>query len=165
MPTRPRRRWLSTPRAASSPTTEFSEASQGGNLTISDTTVDGSGGGFIEANGAIPVAELDNADLLGGTLATSGGGHISVVGSTFDGTQNKIVTDRGDVVVGDGQQLTLQGIIDNDGAGAVRTQSQASGDDTTLSIAGTATLEGNGNVTLSDDTHNIIAWQRSRVPP
>ena len=43
------------------------------------------------------------------------GGSITVVDSTFDGTQNKIVTNTGDVVVGDGQQLTLKGTIDNAG--------------------------------------------------
>lgn len=128
------------------------EASAGGQLIILNTTVDGSGGGFIEANGANSVVELQSADLLGGTLATSDAGSISVVDTTFDGTQNKPVNNTGDVTVSDGQQLTLLGIINNTGSIDIT----ASGDDTTLSIAGAVTLEGGGGLMLSDDTHNII---------
>jgi hypothetical protein len=63
------------------------------------------------------------------------------------------------VVVGDGEQLTLKGIIDNAGSSAI-INIQASGHDTTLSIAGTVTLEGSttlSEVALSDDAQNIIA--------
>jgi len=128
------------------------EASQGGQLVILDTTVDGSGGGFIEANGANSLVELRNADLQGGTLETSGGGVISAVDSTFDGTQNEQVNNAGDVVVSDGHELTLLGILNNTG----EINLNATGGDTTLSIGGIVTLEGGGNVVLSDDTHNIV---------
>jgi hypothetical protein len=128
------------------------EASDGGQLVILDTTVDGSGGGFIEANGANSLVELQNADLLGGSLATSDGGIISAVDSTFDGTQNKPVNNTGDVVVSDGHELTLLGIINNTG----EINLNATGDDTTLSTGGAVTLKGGGNVVLSDDTHNIV---------
>src|SRR5262249_11487282 len=113
---------------------------------------DGSGGGSIDALGAGSIVLLENADLLGGTLTTSGGGVISAIASTLDGTHNTTVNIAGDVVATDGHTLTLAGTINNTGIIAIDASTSA----TTLSISGTVTLEGGGEVVLSDSSFNTI---------
>src|SRR5262249_54855639 len=126
------------------------EATGAGGLVIENTTVDDSGGGSIEGNGGSSV-ELQNAVIVGGTLH----GAIVVTGSTastLDGTEHDVIN-TGNVRLSDGDQLTLNGTIDN--TGTIALDSVGSPTELQIGAAG-VTLDGGGTLILSDTAANII---------
>ncbi len=128
------------------------EATGTGGLTIYATTVDGSSGGSILADGAN--VNLQSATIVGGVLKTANGGVIRTVdsASVLDSTTSA-VTVRDTVTIANGTRLTLVGALDNQGALAV----SSTGSFTDLQIAvGGATLSGGGQVTLSDGGANRV---------
>ena len=126
---------------------------QSGGLLIQNTHVNGTGGGVILADGTH--VDLQNADIIGGTLQSSSGGVINVLTgaqSTLDGT-NGALDNTGALHVGDGATLLLLGSIDNSGTIAL----ESGGDATTLLFhqAG-VTLSGGGVVSMTDNANNAI---------
>ncbi|MGX1415654.1 VCBS domain-containing protein [Bradyrhizobium elkanii] len=99
--------------------------------------------------------------LADGQTITLDGVHASdltVANFEFDVTPT--VDNPGVMTIGDGAMLPLSGIINNTG----EIDLQGSGDDTWLQLIQTGIkLEGGGQVTLSDDDHNIIAGTAPNV--
>jgi len=132
------------------------EATGGGVLELYGQTVQNSGGGVIEALGAGSRVDLFESTIEGGTLATTGGGVIDTLtgqsNDVLDGTSAQ-VDNTGSVVVNNGSALTIQGTIDNTGAISLA----GGANSTILTIGGPgATLEGGGQVLLSDSANNQI---------
>jgi hypothetical protein len=126
------------------------KAGAGSTLTLEGTTENASTG-VIAASGAGSLVQLLNATVVGGTLKTTSGGVIEVVGtSTFDGSKpGAPLTNTGSVAVA--VTLDLIGTIVNKGA------LNATDPNTLLLIgAGGAALEGGGKITLADSSGNII---------
>ena len=124
------------------------EASSLGILEI-DGRVDNHGGGIINTDtGHISLS--DGADIIGGTLGSSSTSTplISVDGAVvFDGSKSSVPTNtllntKGAIQVSAGSNLDLQGTIRNLGTWDVQTA--------TININGTVTLQGLGNVVLTD---------------
>jgi hypothetical protein len=129
------------------------ESTGAAGLTIQSTTVDGSGGGTIQANTGSAVS-LASATLIGGTLKTVGTGAIQTTdtGSMLDGSTST-VNNQGTLNINDNTRLTIQGVINN--TGSINLVSQ--GNNTDLQITATnATLQGAGTVTLDDRSNNRI---------
>ena len=121
------------------------EGSGGAILVIASTTVNDAGGGTIATSGGR--VELQDADILGGTLESHGGAIVVNLGSsTLDGSGGHAVTvAAGGITVEDKTSLTLLGSIVNKAALTVGGFTNA----TDLVIgAGGATLSGGGEVTL-----------------
>ncbi len=92
------------------------EATGVAGLTIENAVVDDSAGGAIFA-GAGSIVTLQQADIIGGSLSTSGTGIISTSNlglAQLDGT-SFAVTNTGRVDIDDGQTLSLEGFIINSG--------------------------------------------------
>lgn len=123
------------------------EAVRSGGLVIRDTTIDGSGGGIIQAEDGARV-KLRNAEIVEGTLRTVGSGMIRSTGDTvLDGTAAAVAIEG---VVGTGRHsLTLKGTITN---GGTLTADNRHGRLNTVGdliiAAGTTTLTGGGDVVL-----------------
>jgi len=130
------------------------EATGAGGLNINSTTVNGSSGGIILA-GAGSHVNLATADIVGGTLTTTGSGVIQTVdgGSVLDGTKFS-VTNAGTLDLLDRTGLTIQGSITNTATGVINLIGSRYGDTLTIGAAG-ATLAG-GAVILNDFGGNII---------
>ena len=116
------------------------------------TNIIGTSEGAIAAVGTSAVVSLQNADVIGGTLESSGGGVIATAGgtpsNTLDGSTTPItITADSTVQVTDNSTLFLNGAIGNSGTILDAT----TGDSTDLQInAGdTATLSGDGVVDLA----------------
>ena len=127
------------------------EATGSGGLNIFGTTVNGSTGGTIEANGGN--VSLQSADIAGGTLA-SPSGSINAVdrGSVLDGTSSA-VNNQAAVDILNNEYLTVQGTLNNTGSISL----QSNGNDTRLVIGSAgATLTGSGSVTMSNNGNNTI---------
>ncbi|HEY5070999.1 MAG TPA: hypothetical protein VII63_03110, partial [Caulobacteraceae bacterium] len=92
------------------------EATGAGGLTIVDTAVDDSAGGVILAAGS--AVNLASADIIGGTLETSGTGVIETAasdrGSLIDGTSSTVSV-TGALDITNNAYLTMQGAIANSG--------------------------------------------------
>ena len=119
------------------------------NATINDLA--GGDAGQIVADGA--QVDINNSTIVGGKLITEAGGVIeATVGSsdTFDGThvgEPINITSGSAVSVVDSAALKIAGAIENDG----QLQLNATGaDNTDLIVAGAVTLQGAGDVVLSD---------------
>jgi hypothetical protein len=129
-------------------------------LLILDTTVNSAGGGHLTAAEPGAHIDLEEADLQGGTLQTSGeGSQIDTIGqgNVLDGSASTVTND-GTVNIVDRTSLELIGTIDNTATIALN----ATTDTTELTIGQTgATLTGAGHVTLSDATGNTLAGQTS----
>ena len=101
-------------------------------------------------------------DGHGGTVITIGAGETitlqginaaSLTAADFVFNQTPVVENAGNMVVSDGAVLPLGGTIDNTGAIVLN----SSGDHTELQIIGNGvTLEGGGQLTLSDSSANAI---------
>jgi hypothetical protein len=127
-----------------------------GGLVVQSTTIDNAGG-TVAANGVHTHFDLAGGTLIGGVLATSGGGVIQTVAganSVLDGLHDGALTNNGLVRVTDSTSLELLGSIVNTG---------------TLNVAGTTagntdlqigspvvTLTGGGTVLLSSNAGNRI---------
>ena len=86
--------------------------------------------------------------VSGGTLTTSGPGNVAIDANdtTFDGTSQGTLTNSGQVDVGDGDTLTLEGTIDNTGVISLVTYAATA----SLAISGNVALEGDGKIVLGD---------------
>ncbi len=91
------------------------EATGTGGLVIHNTTVKGAGGGVIAAAGGY--VELRAADIVGGTLRSTGGFAVQAQtsASTIDGRASN-VANQGALDALTGASLTLEGTIANTGA-------------------------------------------------
>jgi hypothetical protein len=90
----------------------------------------------------------------GGTITLLGVNQASLVAGDFQIDQIPVTTNAGNTLIGDGATLPLDGTIDNTGTIALN----SGGDVTSLRIgAGELTLQGGGNLTLSDNNQNYIA--------
>ena len=106
------------------------EASGGGTLEL-ETVVNNSGGTIEALAGSTVVLNSGfNGSVNGGTLTTSGTGVIESQDGVLDGTVN-VPTNAGKFTVPNGQDLTLQGTINN---------------------TGTITLSGHGCIILAEPT-------------
>ena len=138
------------------------EAISASTLQLISTTVTDAATGVMTA-GAGSHIDLQNATILQHTVSTAVGGVIDTVSgssntiNTADGADlTGRVNNAGTLAVNDGSSLTLisAAYINNTGTIALN----STGDNTYLYIdQGFAGLDGGGHVTLSDDTHNIIA--------
>jgi hypothetical protein len=132
------------------------EATGAGGLEIVQTTVnDSSGGTLLAAGGDI---YLDNAEITGGVIDSSGGGDVVTSIGTLSGASD-VLTSLGTVMVQQNGALYVVGTIANAGTIAL----ESANDTTDLFIgvsggkAGTVTLTGHGQVTLSDNANNYIS--------
>jgi hypothetical protein len=115
------------------------------------TVVDSSGGGTVEATAAGSQIRLAGATIRNGTLTIGAGGTLS---STGGGTiDNANFSNAGNVAVGNNTTLTLGGMLANTGTLAL----QSVGNGTFLLIDGNnLTLQGGGQMTLSDNSQNYV---------
>jgi hypothetical protein len=130
-----------------------------GGLTIRSTAIDSSTGGVILAGDGSHVG-LQGADLIGGTLESTGNGSIKTYRggiNQLDGTASA-VDNQANIVVQNGTALTIQGDIVNTG----RLELISSGATTTLTIgAAGATLSGGARVYLDSGDGNVIVGASS----
>ena len=111
---------------------------------------------FNDIKGSI--ASDGNGDAVitigaGETITLHGVNAASLTAADFVFNQTPVVTNAGNMVVSDGAVLPLSGTIDNTGTIALN----SSGDHTELQIIGDGvTLEGGGQLTLSDNAANTI---------
>jgi hypothetical protein len=89
----------------------------------------------------------------GETITLNGVNAASLTAADFMFNQTPVIDNAGNMVVSDGAVLPLNGTIDNTGIIALN----STGDATELQIVGNGvTLEGGGQLTLSDNAANII---------
>ncbi len=141
------------------------EATNTGGLFILNSGIDNTynaGAGKISAIGAGAHVDLQNSQIYGGTLTTSGAGAvIDVVGgqtSTLDGSYSlapiKIVAGS-TIMVNNNSFLYLKGTINN--AGSINLGVDAEPNTTEIRLTGpSVTLTGAGVVNLSNSSNNYI---------
>ena len=130
------------------------EATGTGQLVLNGGTFDNTNGGAdnsgqILANGASAEVNIASyATVIGGTLSSENGGEILVSDGVLDGTQtgDPVNIEQGTTL--QTEYLTLEGTIDN--AGTIQVEDLSRNEASTLSVDGTATLQGSGNVVLAD---------------
>jgi len=129
------------------------EATGAGGLILRGSTIDSSNGGIIAAGNASHVA-LQGADLIGGTLRSTGSGLIwTYLGANQLDGRACAVTNQARLILHNSTALTLQGAIVNsnqiglDGFG---------GDTRVVVGAAGATLSGGGQVILNNHADNIV---------
>ena len=122
-----------------------------GGLLIQNTAVDGTGGGRIVAAGAGAHVDLQTATIIGGTLATTGGGVIQTVdrGSVLRG--GSLVAGSA-ITVLNNTTLTLRDALSQ----AAVVSLASVGNYTQLAIAGGVGLQAGSLVQLSDNFENRI---------
>ena len=123
------------------------EATSGGTLQISGTTVNNSGGNITAGNGST-VQLLDSADIQGGTLNNNGSWFGTVNGNTvsLDGTTKGALTINGNYTSDLNTQTYLYGTINNNGNFQLN---GGNGTNSYLQIANNVTLQGGGTLTLN----------------
>ena len=127
-----------------------------GGLVLSSTTFNNAGG-TIEAVGAGALVDLQSVYIEGGILTTSGGGVIQTVdrASTLDGITAGPLTNAGSIQINDNTLLSLLGVINNTGTISEAASSKGSSS-TVLRLVGDTTLQGGGNVVMSNNASNQI---------
>ena len=124
-------------------------------LAIVNTLVNNIGG-TLQAVGASAHLDLNNATIEGGKLTTAKGGLINNVnGGVLDGAEIGIgaVTNAGTLDVQNNTALTIEGTINNTGT----IQDNSIGNNTDIRLATSiVTLQGGGNLIMSDDAANRI---------
>ena len=137
--------------------TNLLEATSGGVLQISATTVDNAGGN-ITVGDATSTVQLSNATIQGGTLNNNAGGTMETAagGATLDGStaSGAVTISTGSTYtasngLSNGIATTLKGSIVNNGTIQLN---GGGGNNALLSIAGNVTLSGGGTVVLSTAT-------------
>jgi hypothetical protein len=125
-------------------------------LAITNTVVDQSSTGIIEAKGAKTHVDLNSATIVGGKLETLTGGLIQAVSgnSTLDGITAGAMTLSGSITVTNGNILTLTGTFKD--STATKLSLASTGSSTYIEIAGTASLTGGGSLILSNSDANDI---------
>ncbi|MET3623660.1 Ig-like domain-containing protein [Burkholderia ambifaria] len=89
----------------------------------------------------------------GATITVTGVHSADLTGDNFVFDQEPVVQNAGVMTVSDGAMLPIGGIVENTGTIALG----STGDITRFEILPkSATLEGGGHVTLSDDAHNVV---------
>ncbi|QDW54710.1 Ig-like domain-containing protein [Burkholderia sp. KBS0801] len=89
----------------------------------------------------------------GATITVTGVHSADLTGDNFVFDQEPVVQNAGTMTVSDGAMLPIGGIVENTGTIALG----STGDITRFEILPkSATLEGGGHVTLSDDAHNVV---------
>jgi len=114
--------------------------------------------GVIEASGAATHVDLQSTAIIGGALKTLTGGVIDTVdsGSTLDGVTHAVSVE-GDLTIGNGTALTLEGSVSVIGADSGEIVLASSGSATQLIIATQgARLAGSGQVVLGDNAGNAV---------
>ncbi len=121
-------------------------ATGAGGLTIANSTVNGSTGGSIFANGG--AVRLQSTTVVGGTLKDAAGGVIQTIdgGNVFDGTTST-VNNQAQVSVNNNTLVELRGAINN--TGSIKGNSVGNSTDIRIGSAG-ATLTGGGSLILGD---------------
>ncbi len=123
------------------------EATNGGTLQI-DTTLDNAGGLVSAAGGTVL---LDGGTIAGGTLSSTGTNLVMVSGNaTLDGASDGPLATSAQVLVGNGQSLTLLGSVANTGTIAF---APYNGIPVLVAGSATTTLSGNGAVVLSQGSY------------
>ena len=132
-------------------------------VTVNNATTSDPVGGVIEAVGATAHVDLKAADIVGGTLITTGGGKIDTVAGDFyselDGFSGVggSLTNAGTFVVTSDSGLTIQGDIHNIGTINLAGSGTSATSPTELEITGNgATLNGGGSLVLSSNAYNYI---------
>ncbi|MEO8925688.1 MAG: hypothetical protein ABI306_00875 [Caulobacteraceae bacterium] len=129
-------------------------------LIIASTTVTNTGGGIIAA-GSDCLVRLLGADIVGGTLTSSGSGQITTSRgkalvksgvNILDGTTS-ILTNRAKVVIADNTALTIEGSIVN--ADKILVGGETHLTNLIVGVAG-VTLSGGGAVNLGENTLNRL---------
>jgi hypothetical protein len=122
-------------------------------LTIQNSTIDNTGGN-VNATGAGAIVALANGAIIdNGTLATSGGGTIKTLFGSNSTIDKAKINNASNLVVGDNSTLTLGSTVNNTGTLSIA----SAGNNADLIIdANGATLQGKGNVTLTDKASNRI---------
>ncbi len=127
-----------------------------GGLSIYNATINnlaGNDSGQIVANGAGTHVYINNSRIVGGKLITENGGVVEATDGntdTLDGTNEGApvdITSGSAFSIVDGATANIVGVIQNDG----QIQLDATGaDNTDLIVGGAVTLQGTGDVVLSD---------------
>jgi large repetitive protein len=112
--------------------------------------------GFAELQGNVADDASSNAVITlgaGESITLAGVGAAALTAGNFVFDQEPVTTNPGGMVIGDGALLPLGGTIDNTGTIALA----SAGDETDLEIlVRGATLQGGGQLTLSDSDRNVI---------
>jgi hypothetical protein len=125
----------------------------GATLVLNATTIDQSGGGTILASAGH--VDLQNADVIGGKLATTGAGLIKVnSGAAVIDASVHAVSLTGELQVLGATTLTAQGAVTNSGKVNLYSGKLVVG-------AAGLTLTGGGQVNLNDKTANTIVGAAS----
>jgi hypothetical protein len=128
------------------------EATGGGNLIISDTTVNGSTGGTIEA-GTGSIVTLEGSSVIGGVLTTVGTGSIQeTTTNTFD-ARTSAIQNKGLFEILDGGDVTIEGSIVNTGVIAMGDNEDGNA---ILRIGAATSLSGGGTLRLNQGTDGRI---------
>jgi hypothetical protein len=131
------------------------EASSGGILSLSGSTINNRTG-TIEVNGSTSSVQfVNNATIQAGTLTTANGGILTGNGLTLDGSTLGTLTVAGTFVVVNNSNANLLGTINNTGA----IQVNAAGNLTYLTIVAPVSLTGTGTVTLSTSGNGTAVIQ------
>ena len=130
------------------------EATGAGGLEIANTEVNGAAVGKILIDaGSLMI--LSDAEIVGGTLTTTGSGVVETAANDrsclINGMTSTVDLDA-TLDVTTNAWLKIEGTIDNTGVIAV----QSNGYDTRLIMGANTTLTGDGAVTLTDNSNNSI---------
>ena len=123
------------------------EASSGGTLDFTSTTVTNPGGTIKALTGGTVV--LNDVSVTGGTLATTGTGVMEMSG---DSTVLNGVTNSGTLTLPNNTEATLQGTLTNTGA----IQFNSANNYTGFAVGTAVTLTGGGTLTMSDNNENVL---------
>jgi hypothetical protein len=124
-----------------------------GLLITAGATIDNLGTGFLLSD-ASNIIISNNADIVGGTLASSGGGFYGIINATLDGSTTPLTIGPGVFVNhNDNSNLTLLGKIDL--LGTLLSNSAGNLTDQILATP-TVTLTGGGLLMLDDQHNNRI---------
>ena len=127
------------------------QATNGSVLRLESGPINNAGGQIVAGHDS--VIELGAAPAVtGGTLNTVGTGQIRGVGGTL-----KNLTNAGQLVVPDGNKLSIEGTLANSGTLAMN----SAGGWTDLRIISSVQLAGGGSTVLSNDAHNRVYAETS----
>jgi fibronectin-binding autotransporter adhesin len=127
------------------------EATGSGGLGFGSETVNDSTGGTITA-GAGSFVNIQNADIIGGVLQSTGTGIVQMTGSATLDAATAAMTLSGTLSIADAATLTIKGALTNNGT----ISSNSAGDATEIRLSANTTLSGGGQVTLSDNPANLM---------
>ncbi len=132
--------------------TKTLEATAGGTLQITGSSVTNTGVGTILSTGASSLVNLSGVTINGGTLTTASGGVMQAYGSTI--LNGVTISTNSALQIPDNQIAALTaGTITNNGTININSV----GDNTELQIVGGAvTLTGGGKVVMTDKNQNYI---------